>query len=107
MSVKQDFLAGLRDAGDLGVEAGRPQAMDPNYASIISNLRRDGHVFLREQHEDGSVTYTLERDACICKRRGCGERMPKPSRTGYCGFCIEEKALGLRPHEKLREAVAA
>lgn len=105
MSVKQDMLEEFRRSDRVSVA--RLRAISSEFSTVISNLRRDGHVFLREQHEDGSVTYTLERDACICKRRGCGERMPKPSRTGYCGFCIEEKALGLRPHEKLREKVAA
>lgn len=102
--MKQNILQELRRGGKLGVDAGRLAAITTNYTSVISNLRRDGHVIVRDKERDGSVRYTLERDACVCKRRGCGEKMPKPSRTGLCGFCIEEKAKGLRPHERLAYA---
>ena len=102
--MKHSVLEALRRAGKLGVDAGVLYSIDRKYASIVSNLRRDGHEISREKRDDGLVIYTLLRDACVCKRRGCGEKMPKPSRTGLCGFCEMEMLVGLPPNGKLAYA---
>lgn len=96
MNGKREILTLLRSAGQLGVHTSALKNRTENWKSTVASLREDGHVIVRDRI-DGEVFYTLTHDAFVCKRKGCEERMVKPAKDRMCGWCREEKKLGLRP----------